>query len=116
MAPRRKAATRSRSAAADQSTLSFGNQSRITKPTTAPTAGKKSKDELDTADVVFEDFKTPEVEEPTTAEVVIREQVKHEVEHPKDAVEVEAQAIGEAQLKRYWKDREAERKAPRGMI
>jgi DNA polymerase delta subunit 4 len=119
MPPRRKATTRGATAA--QSTLSFAGKSRVTKPTTLAPTGKKLKDDADVviSDVVADEFQTPEAEEPKTAEIAIREPVKQrevEVEPPKDAAEVEAQRIDETRLKEYWRDREAERKTPRGTI
>lgn len=115
MPPRgRKAATRG--VAAGQTAISFAGKSKVTKPSAASTRGKKTTDDSDSVvtDIATDEFQTPEAEEPKMSKVAIREQVKQEVEQPKEDVEVEAQGISNIQLRKYWDDREKERKAPRG--
>lgn len=54
-------------------------------------------------------------DEPTTAELAIAQQAKKEVQITKRSAEEErAVKVSEAQIKRYWKGKEEERKAPRG--
>jgi len=52
----------------------------------------------------------------TTAEVVIQKQVEKEKARPRTDKEIEAEKVGDAQVKRYWKERENERITKRGMF
>lgn len=120
-----KPGSRTSSAAAAQSTISFGSKSRVTKPSAAPThaSAKKIKHDIVepiVSDVSTEEIQTPEPDvekKPTTAEIAIREQTKREFQAPtRDEVEEQALKLSNAQLKKYWKAREDERKVPRGMF
>jgi len=113
---------------AQQSTLSFGSKSRVTKPSAAQAPSKKLKDVEPIVDNVAADTRpadtvepdqvpvTPPVgsSKPHIAEVVVSEQAKAEVEKPLSEEDREALKITDADLKRYWEEKEAERKAPRG--
>lgn len=98
-----------------QATLSFGGRSKVTKPSVSAQAPKKNvaaaKESLEPSPSVS-DVELP----PTTADKAITEQAKEEVQKVVRTREEElAMKINDAQLKRYWKEREAERKALRGM-
>jgi len=96
-----------------QSTLSFGNRAKVTKPSIAPTS-KKSKPDPSLTEIIAQTIDPPEPEAPTTAEIAIEEQAKAEVAKPKTEAEERAEKVTDAQIKRYWKSKEDERKAPRG--
>ena len=134
---------------AAQSTLAFGRNNKITKPSLPPPSKKASKPTTDkqvkdVATIIDEGKVVPtqkEAEEnkdakPKTDDVVnedqalaerrekaiaIREiqQVKAEESSKEavvvDAAEEKARKVPEAAVKRYWREKEAERKAPRGM-
>lgn len=101
------------SARGAQSTLSFGNRAKVTKPSIAPVS-KLSKAEPGVIESVTKAISTPEPEAPTTADIAIEEQALAEVAKPKTEAEERAEKVTDAQIKRYWKIREDERKAPRG--
>lgn len=101
------------SARGAQSTLSFGNRAKVTKPSIAPVS-KSSKPDPALSESVAKAIESPEPEAPTTAEVAIEEQARAEIAKPKTEVEERAEIVTDAQIKRYWKSREDERKAPRG--
>lgn len=101
------------SARGAQSTLSFGNRGRVTKPSIAHEA-KPSKTTSALTENVAKAVETPEPEAPTTAEIAIEEQALAEISQPKTEAEERAEKVTDAQIKRYWKSREDERKAPRG--
>ena len=128
--PRRKPSNPTTTPAARaQQTLSFNSRSaKVTKPS-IPASSKKL-DKPQTAQLlkktveVVDDAASPVVseeidaqteEQPTTAESAIEQQAKNEVKVIKRSLEEEKAAkVGEAQIKRYWKGKEEERKAPRG--
>jgi DNA polymerase delta subunit 4 len=98
-----------------QSTLSFGH-SKVTKPT----SGLPSKEEY----AVKEEVAPPTKQEiaidvgHTNSEAAVAQQAAAEIERLQDKTErtpEEARAlkVTDAQIKRYWKEREAERKAKR---
>ncbi|KAJ5674456.1 uncharacterized protein N7477_004390 [Penicillium maclennaniae] len=115
MPPRRHAA------AAAQSTLSFGNQSRVTKPSTTPATLHKGK----TLDSPLPTDKsasgTPEPQQvlasepskPHIAEVVVRQQATKEHEEPLSAEDKRALKLTKQDLQKYWNKEERSRKAPR---
>ncbi|KAI9790890.1 MAG: hypothetical protein M1816_004651 [Peltula sp. TS41687] len=98
-----------------QSTLSFGT--RVTKPSVSSGQSVKKDAALDQDKIKKYASPAPEVEiQRTTAELAIREQAKEEVKKISRTRDEELAAkINDAQLKRYWKERELERKAPRGI-
>lgn len=122
-----------RTASSQQSKLSFGTQSRVTKPAaTAP--GKQIKDPI-----VSENAKqssvsaspspapdtsipeqvpvtsSAESSKPHVAELAIREQVKEELSQPQTEEDKKALKVSDAQIRRYWDNEERKRLAPRGM-
>lgn len=101
-----------------QSTLSFGSRSKVTKPSVSSGQSIKKDVALHQDDVKRPASPASEVDvQPTTAELAIREQAKEEVKKVARTKEEELAAkIDDAQLKRYWKERDAERKAPRGVL
>ncbi|MCJ1288188.1 hypothetical protein MMC26_007543 [Xylographa opegraphella] len=120
-APRRKSGNAA-STARSQQPLSFHVRSnKITKPSVS--AAAKSLDKADAKKLIeaaetaspspaAEEADVQIEEEPTTAELAIRSQVEAEKKERTDA-EVRASKITDAQVKRYWKKKEDERKAPR---
>lgn len=128
MPPARRRGGNTAASRAQQSTLSFGSKSRITKPSTSQAPSKKLKDVEPIVEDVAADTRpadtvepdqvpvTPPVgsSEPHIAEVVVSKQAKEEVEQPLSEENKEALKITDADLKRYWEEREAERIAPRG--
>ncbi|KAJ9292598.1 hypothetical protein DTO271G3_8570 [Paecilomyces variotii] len=106
-------------ARSQQSTLAFGVQSRVTKPTTAPSTTKKTKDieevhDVDTSDPDQVPVAPPEgSSQPHIAEIVVREQAKAEIQQPLSEEDKRALKVTDADLKRYWRSEEAKRKAPR---
>ncbi|KAJ5690761.1 hypothetical protein N7462_005153 [Penicillium macrosclerotiorum] len=122
---RRNNAPRRRAAGASQSTLSFGTQSRITKPTSTPTTLHKAK-KADSPAVVPSDqseWGTPEPQQlladaepskPHVAELVVRQQAavaRQEV--PSSAEEQRALRMSQKDIQSYWEQQEKSRKAPR---
>ncbi|KAL8891895.1 MAG: hypothetical protein Q9215_001107 [Flavoplaca cf. flavocitrina] len=127
---------------AAQQTLAFGRSNKITKPSLPPPSSRKvskaksgdvtppaASEVAKVEDVAAEEVKedpesTAEVvnEDPTLAEgrergVAIRTEVRKRNENgvmrTEDAMEEKAKGISEAAVKRYWRQREGERKAPR---
>jgi DNA polymerase delta subunit 4 len=103
-----------------QSTLAFhGQSSKITKPSAQPLSNKANKDPalLTESVVSTDDVKVeadPDIEqEPTTAEISIIEQAESEAKVPLTPEEEDASRVSEAQINRYWKEKEQSRKAPR---
>jgi DNA polymerase delta subunit 4 len=113
-----------------QSTLSFGNRSRVTKA--VPPSSKLSKDvtksikakistpdpEPESTEIIPSKVDTPELGH-ITSEAAVEKQAKVELsknEMEKSEEVRKAESISDAQMKRYWKAREAERKMHRGMF
>ena len=119
-ATRRKSSNHSSSTRA-QPTLSFKN--KITKPASQSRSAKNEEAKAYKLEQAV-DASTPSpgpeevdariVEDPTTAELAIRSQVEAEKKERTEAEE-KALKITDAQIKRYWKKKEEERKAPRGV-
>ena len=121
MPPRRRGA-----ASAAQSTLSFGSQSRVTKPATAPSTLHKAK-VLDSPASLRSDKSvsgTPEPQQvlasepskPHVAELVVRQQATEEHQEPLTEEDQRALKLDVKDLQRYWKKEEQSRKAPRGKL
>ncbi|KAJ5584892.1 uncharacterized protein N7459_004692 [Penicillium hispanicum] len=120
MPPRRRGAA----SAAAQSTLSFGNHSRVTKPSTGPSAIHKTKN-LDAPVSIPSDNSvsgTPEPQDvlasaeptkPHVAELAVRQQAATEHQQPLSAEDQRAMKLGIKDLQRYWKKEEQKRMAPR---
>lgn len=100
----------------------------MTKPTSAPSTTKKAKDIEPISDVEkASDVDTSDPDQapvahrksfsvPHIAELVVREQAKAEAEQPLSEEDRRALKVTEADLKRYWQNEEAKRKAPRGTL
>lgn len=98
-----------------QSTLSFGAKSRITKPTTS-TPGKPSKSVSEpAAKEIIAEATTPET--PASPELS-EEPIPPVTEEPQPQTEEERRAlqITDAQLRKYWSNEEKSRKTPRGRV
>ena len=113
MPPRRRAAA--------QATLSFGNQSRVTKPASTPTAIHKAKT-IDSPATVSPSV-TPEPQQvlaeahaskPHVAELAVRQQAAAELKEPRSAEDEQALKVSKKDLVSYWRKEEQKRKAPRG--
>ncbi|KIW01913.1 uncharacterized protein PV09_06754 [Verruconis gallopava] len=100
-----------------QSTLAFhGKSNKITKPGSGIASGKLKQDSpaLGPADAIeIPTEAEPDVKKSTTTEVSIAKQAKTEAEAPLTPEEVEASKVKEAQIKKYWQEKESLRKAPR---
>ena len=124
MPPTRRKSGNPTSTARTQQPLSFNAHSnRITKPSATAvsrTLDKTNSKKLAEAAAVSSPSPVPEEvdvqieEQPTTAELAIRSQVESQKKEKTDA-EARASKITDTQIKRYWKKKEDERKAPRGM-
>ena len=134
MPPRRSTG---RTAPSQQSKLSFGTQSRVTKPSTtlpgkqiknidavvqelaAKRTSSASASPAPEADTAFPEqvpvASSAESSKPHVAELAIREQVKEELSQPQTDEDKRALKISEAQIKKYWSEEERSRKAPRGI-
>ncbi|KAF3400798.1 DNA polymerase delta subunit 4 [Talaromyces pinophilus] len=132
MPPRRSIG---RTAPSQQSKLSFGTQSRVTKPSTtlpgkqikniAPVVQELAAKRTSSAsaspapepDTAFPEqvpvASSAESSKPHVAELAIREQVKEELSQPQTDEDRRALKISEAQIKKYWSEEERSRKAPR---
>lgn len=120
MPPRRRTA-----ASNGQSTLSFGTQSRVTKPSTAPLPGKNQKNQKPNVEqLVKEDTKedisdsqeelTSQPSKPHIAELVVRQQAAEAIQEPRSKEDLKALKLSKQDLNRYWKNEEQSRMAPRG--
>ncbi|KAL1994898.1 hypothetical protein VTN49DRAFT_1085 [Thermomyces lanuginosus] len=94
-----------------QSTLSFGSKSRITKPTTSPPGKPAKRISEPVAKEIVAETSTPET--PASPELS-EEPSSPVIEEPQPQTEEERRAlqITDAQLKRYWSDQEKSRKTP----
>jgi DNA polymerase delta subunit 4 len=112
-----------------QSTLSFGTQSRVTKPSSTSAADtKKIKDIEPLVSDVLPPAQTSathakpeqvpvvlvESSKPLIRKLVVREQDKVVKEEPLSEVDLRASKITNAGLKQYWKKEEDKRMSPRG--
>jgi hypothetical protein len=116
--PRRRAGN----PAAAQSTLSFGNRSRVTKPVTAPSDKAKA---LDSTLPLSQKSTsaTPEPQnvsvspvdsKPHVAELVVRPQPTVAPPAPRSEEDKRALKLNKQDIWRYWRAQEESRKAPRG--
>lgn len=120
MPPTRRTNTATRQ---NQATLSFGTKSRVTKPTTQPQKQKSldpvtsivpEKPSTDTAQAEQVPVTPTEPSQPHVAELAVRQQAKSEIQQPWSDEDAKASKITEQDLKRYWKQEEQKRRAPRG--
>jgi DNA polymerase delta subunit 4 len=94
-----------------QKALSF-NQSKITKPT-APSAKEKQKEEAISTTAPAPTTASIDVGH-VSSEAAVAQQAAAEIAKPAPTPEeIEAEAVTDAQIRRYWKAREAERRTPR---
>lgn len=106
-----------KSKAKSQSTLAFhGKSNKVTKPGSSLPSHKTKKEQPvqtddEPIDLTVEELK--EEEETTTADLSIAEQAQAEAKAPLAPEDEEAGKIKEAQIKKYWREKEASRKAPR---
>jgi DNA polymerase delta subunit 4 len=107
----------SKSKSKSQSTLAFhGKTNKVTKPGSGLTSNKTKKDPALLDHIAHTDLSaeaSPDLKEPTTAEVSIAEQAEAEAQEPLTPEEEEASHVSEAQVKKYWQEKESLRKAPR---
>ncbi|KAL1645160.1 putative dna polymerase delta subunit 4 [Diplodia seriata] len=106
-----------------QATLAFhGASNRVTKPRGSPTGkakatNKSKQDPILSESITETNLKAeadPEPTEPTTSELAIAQQSQKEAAKAKvSPEEKEASRITETQIKKYWKEKERARKAPR---
>ncbi|KAF2103352.1 hypothetical protein NA57DRAFT_63921 [Rhizodiscina lignyota] len=118
MAPKRKTSGPA-AARSQQSTLTFnGRSSKITKPS-ATTPSTKAAKKLDAADIPTPpETSQIDVEDiaDTSAEKAVLEQAQEEAERvavQKTPEEEEASKITEAQIKKYWREKESKRMVKR---
>ena len=96
-----------------QSTLSFGGRNRVTKNTvTSSKLPKDIEDNVKVQDIQPEPAKAELGH--ATSEVAVEKQTKIELDKPKTEEEMLAEKVTDAQIKSYWRAREAERITPRG--
>lgn len=109
MPPRRRAA-----ASTGQSTLSFGTRSRVTKPSTAPLAGKNlDKPTTKSGTPDSQEVSVSQPASPHVAELVVRQQAKPPTPEPLSHEDQRALKLSKQDLNRYWKKEEQGRLAPR---
>jgi DNA polymerase delta subunit 4 len=105
MPPTRRTRTSGGPAAkGSQKTISFGNR-KVTKPTSTTTKDKTTTLPPNAVDLGH-----------VTSEAAVAEQAQKEIDRPKkerNPEELKAEKVTDAQIKRYWREREAERHAPR---
>lgn len=104
---------RRRTAASGQSTLSFGTQSRVTKPSTAPRLGKNL-DKSASGTPEPQDVIVSQPPKPHVADLVVRQQVKPAAQESLSEEDKRALKMSKQDLNRYWKKEEQGRLAPRG--
>jgi DNA polymerase delta subunit 4 len=118
MAPKRRISTPSTALRNQQATISFGKQglNRVTKTTLAQRDTKSIKKDNALLDAVSNHV----IDEPTTTDAAIEEQADTELAEiePRtnsnsDDFEKRAIKVSNAQIKKYWQAKEAERKCPR---
>ncbi|KAL4898113.1 DNA polymerase delta, subunit 4-domain-containing protein [Aspergillus ambiguus] len=123
MPPARRAGKAARS---QQSTLSFGNQSRVTKSSVAPPSHLKkpshpepdvpSRSKKPSLEAVSEQEQTPrsptEPSQPHVAELAVRQQAQAEIQQPWTDDDRRATKLTEKDLQRYWKNEESKRRGP----
>src|SRR5271169_3155290 len=100
-----------------QSTLSFGGRSRVTKAVPPPSKLSKDNTESIKAEAVTIEPETQNVElDDVLSEAAVQKQAEIELSKSKTEAEVLAEKVSDAQIKKYWRAREAERDTLRGVI
>ncbi|KAJ5097967.1 hypothetical protein N7532_004968 [Penicillium argentinense] len=107
MPPRRRAAASN----AGQPTLSFGTQSRVSKPSTAPRHVGKNLEEP-AASTASPTPEPQEVSNPHVAELAVRHQAAAAIQEPRSKEDQRALKLSKQDLNRYWKKEEQGRLAP----
>jgi DNA polymerase delta subunit 4 len=100
-----------------QSTLSFCGRNRVTKA--VPPASKLSKDNTESlkAEAITIEPEAQKAEpDHVFSEAAVQKQAEIELIKPKTEAELLAEKVTDAQIKKYWRAREAERTTPRGMV
>jgi DNA polymerase delta subunit 4 len=114
MPPRRSRNSSGPAAKGSQKTLSF--TSGVTKPSTSSSL-KDSKSVSKNSPLSQALTSKPELVDISTghvtSEAVVEHQTKIELNREKTAEELKAEKVTDAQIRKYWREREAERKAPR---
>lgn len=118
---RRRAGNHTATPRSSQATLSFGSQSRVTKPSATPSQKAKDLDALailpgkPSHDEISEPDASPATpSEPHVAEIAVTDQARTEFQQPLTEEEERALRITDRELRRYWNQEEAKRRAPRG--
>ncbi|TID25837.1 DNA polymerase delta subunit 4 [Venturia nashicola] len=97
--------------ASKQGTLTFhGSTNKVTKPSI--TAPGKAKKELDLTRLSVQSD-AESIDAPTTSEIAVIEQAVSEAKAPLTKEEQEAETVSEAQIKKYWREKELSRKFKR---
>lgn len=99
-----------------QKTLSFSNSAKVTKPASTAVSTKDKINSSLTPAAAKAKVEDVDVDVGhVTSEAAIAQQAKQEIEKvERSEEEVRARRITDAQVRKYWRAREAERKAPRG--
>jgi DNA polymerase delta subunit 4 len=107
----------SKAKAKSQSTLAFhGKSAKVTKPGSGAAGKAKTalkEESAEPVDLTLDSQEEVKEEEPTTADLSLAEQAEAEAKAPLTTEEEEAGAVKEAQIRKYWREKEAVRKAPR---
>ncbi|KAJ5811383.1 hypothetical protein N7474_007684 [Penicillium riverlandense] len=113
MPPRRRGGA---SAPDAQRTLSFGAQSRVSKPTAAAQKAKNL-DSLKSPSAIPEPQQHPvtpaEPSQPHVAELAVRQQAAKAIQEPQSEEDKRALKLRKQDLERYWKKEEQNRKVAR---
>jgi DNA polymerase delta subunit 4 len=114
MPPRRSRNSSGPAAKGSQKTLSF--ISGVTKPSTYSSL-KDAKSDSKNSPLSQALASKPELADISTghvtSEAAVEQQTKIEFDREKTAEEVKAEKVTNAQIRKYWREREADRKAPR---
>ncbi|KAF9893273.1 hypothetical protein FE257_011703 [Aspergillus nanangensis] len=117
-------------ARSNQATLSFGSQSQVTKSSAAPPAHAQKVKDLEPVTValskkpslesVSEAEQSPvtpiDVSHPHVAELAVRQQAQAEIQQPLSEEDRKAKKLTEKDIQRYWKNEEAKRRGPLGIV
>ncbi|KAJ5184157.1 hypothetical protein N7492_001773 [Penicillium capsulatum] len=108
MPPRRRTA-------ATQSTLAFGNQARVTKPssTATPIHPAKHADKSASGTPEPQQVLASQPSNPHVAELAVRQQAKREQTEPQSEEDARASKLQYKDLQRYWDKEEKSRRFPR---
>ncbi|KAB8238077.1 hypothetical protein ETB97_006097 [Aspergillus alliaceus] len=121
MPPTRRRGGHATAARSNQATLSFGSQSRVTKPSATPTQTQKTKDLEPVVASISEKVLVPEQapvtaaepSQPHVAELAVRQQAQAEIQQPLSEEDERAIKITEKDLQHYWRAEEEKIRGPR---